>query len=44
MSRERPSATRILITVVIVIVVTAVLLVAAWLALGLLAPRPTGVL
>ncbi len=44
MSQDRPSGKRILITVAVVVVLAAVLLLAAWAAIGWLAPKPSGVL
>jgi N-acetylmuramoyl-L-alanine amidase len=44
MNEDRPSSKRILITVVVVVIVAAALLLAAWATIGLLAPKPAGVL
>lgn len=43
MSIDRPSLTRILVTVAVVIAVAGALLLAAWAVLGWLVPRPTGI-
>ena len=43
MSEDRPSGTRILVTVAIVVAIAAALLLAAWAVIGWLAPRPPGV-
>lgn len=44
MSQDRPTGTRILVTVAIVVVAAALLLLAAWAVIGWLAPKPAGVL